>query len=362
MHTSPLSAPSAESHPFGCLPGGEPVTAWQVTGAGGMKLHVLDYGGIVTRLEVPDANGALVDVALGFDRLEPYLESPSYFGAIIGRIAGRIRGARLTVEGTEHQLPANGPGIHLHGGHEGFHRKIWRAQPATGPDGEVSLILSHRSPAGDEGYPGQLDVTVTYTLSPDNSLRIDSVVTADVVTPVSLTHHTYFNLAGEGDGDILDHRIRIFADEVVLHDDALLSLHKIAAVDGRACDFRQPTVLGKAIPGLFLNHGDLYRIPRKGGRDLVHIARVEQDRSGIALDVRSNEDYLQFYTAVHCDGSEIGKSGLPYKKHAGFCLECEGYPEGVAAPVLGDILVRPGEPQRRTTIYSFTTGHPGPQS
>lgn len=334
---------------------------WSLVGAGGLAVDVLTYGGIVTRLLVPDRAGVRDDVVLGFDTLAPYLARHPYFGAITGRIAGRVAEARLDVEGRPYRLPANEGRHHLHGGFDGLDRRVWKARPVARADGAPSLRLTYRSPDGEEGYPGNLDLAVTYSVTADNAFVIETDVSADRPTPVNLTHHSYFNLEGEGSGPATDHELQILADEAFAADEAMILLGTTTPVTGRANDFTQPRRVGDALPLLHGRHGDLYRLRRAVAATPQAVARLYAPASGRVLTVSTTETCLQFYTGLHLNGSLRGKRGASYGPHAGLCLECEGYPEAQRHPEFGDLLVRPGQPQRRETRYAFSTADTFPR-
>ncbi len=352
-------ASSLNSRFYGRLPNGESVEAWTLRGPSGLELEAITYGGIVTRLLVPDREGRMADVVLGFNDLDSYLAGHPYFGAITGRVAGRTTGAQFVLEGKAYELARNDPPNHLHGGIEGFDKKIWVAIPVEAPDGVCSLRLSYVSRDGEEGYPGTVEVSVTYTLTRDNTLLIGTEAVTDRPTPLNLTHHAYFNLAGEGSGSIANHELQIHSDEYIVTDEHLTLLACYASVTRGGNDFRERRRLGDAIPQLFQNHGDLYRIRRAGVRDsrpeLAPAACIVDPNSGRVLNVSTTETHLQLYTGTFLDGSLVGKSGVPYRKHAGVCLECHGYPDGANAPNFCDNILRPGHPQRHVTAYAFTT-------
>jgi len=350
-------AASLNSRHFGFLPSGQTVEAWTFRGVGGLTLEVLTYGGIVMRLLAPDRNGRLDDVVLGFDKLEPYAAGHPHFGAITGRVAGRITGGRFHLDGKKYELVRNDPPNHLHGGIESFYKKIWTATPVDRADGAPSLRLTYRSPDGEEGYPGTVDVAVTYTVTNDDAFMIETEATTDMPTPFNLTHHSYFNLAGEAAGSIENHVLQVHSDEVVATDDDMTLLGKRVPVAGQPNDFNQPRRLGDVIPLLHKKHGDAYFVRRTSDHPpkLVTVARVTEPTSGRVLAVSTTEQYLQFYTGVSLDGTQVGKSGHAYASHAAFCLECENYSDGANAPELGDIILRPGEHLRHVTLYSFST-------
>ena len=332
---------------FGCTADGTEVGVYEITNASGAAARILDYGGIVQALRVPDRGGNLADVVLGGADMDFYLRRHPYFGCITGRVAGRITRGELRVDGKEYRLAVNNPPNHLHGGVTGLDRRVWHAEP----DGDDRLFLCYRSPAGEEGYPGNVDLTVSYRFSDAGELVIASEARADEATPVSLTNHSYFNLAGEGSGPVDDHRVQILADEYVPAGDDL-TLSGLRTPVAGANDLRQTVRFGDFVPGLHLQHGDNYLLGPCVGEVRV-VARVTEPRSGRTLEVRTDEACLQFYTGSFLDGSFTGKSGVSYAKHHGLCLECHGYPDGAARPELGEIVVRPGQPQRRTTVYAF---------
>ena len=342
------------SHPFGNLRTGEPVEAIMLKNHSGASLRFITLGGIVTSLCVPDREGRTADVVLGFDRLEPYLAPHPYFGAIVGRVAGRIPGGRFTINEKTCQLVQNDGPNHLHGGLRGLDKRIWNAAPVKRTDGADSVRLTYRSPDGEEGHPGNVDLAVTYTLTGDNVFIIESEAVSDRATPVSLTHHSYFNLAGEGSGDINDHRLIVFADHAFAVDECMTPLARVKSVIGCACDFTSPRRLGDVIPRLFQNHGDLYLLKQPAHGTLAPAARLADPASGRVLTVSTTESCLQVYTGASLDGSLTGKSGRPYVRHAAICLECEGYPGAVEFPEFGSILVQPGQPVRRMTHYAFS--------
>ncbi len=348
--------PSLTSRPFGTLPGGESVTAFTLAGSGGLSLQVITYGGIVTHLHVPDRNNSCDDVVLGFDNLAGYAAGHPFFGAIAGRVAGRISGACFTLEGKTYQLARNDPPNHLHGGLVGLDKRVWTAHPVARSDGAPSLRLTYHSPDGEEGYPGAIDIAVIYTVTSDNAFIIDSEAISDRLTPFSLTQHSYWNLAGKSADSIADHKLEIYADEAIATDENMTLLGQRVLVAGQPNDFNQSRRMGDAIPHLYKQHGDLYLVRRPNSASkLVPAARLTDPGTGRVLTVSTTEQYLQLYTGVSLDGKQTGKSGRPYRAHAGLCLECEGYPDGASNGAFGDILLQPGRPQRQTTVYAFST-------
>jgi len=345
--------PALRDRPFGTAPCGGPVRAFTLLGANGMEAEILTYGGIVRRLLVPDHTGSPADVVLGFDNLEAYLAGHPYFGAIAGRVAGRITGGRFTIDGRTYELDPNDPPNHLHGGPTGFDKRVWSPEPTTLADGSPALRLTYRSPHLDQGYPGEVEVSVTYAVTAANALRFEWEARSDAPTPISLTHHSYFNLDGEGSGTATHHTLEIAASSYVPTDAAMTLAGRAKSVAGRPNDFRLPRPLADALPGLFAQHGDLYLLNPRTEAPPRFAARLTAARSGRVLEVSTTEQCLQLYTGVALDGSLSGKSGTPYGRHAGICLECEGYPDAANTPALGEPLLRPGESRRHTTLYTF---------
>ena len=319
-----------------------------------------NFGGIITRMLVPDRDGKLADVVLGFNRLEDYVAPHPYFGAIVGRVAGRTTGAQFVLDEQAYPLVKNDGENHLHGGIEGFDKKLWTAECVTDEHGQASLRLCYVSPDGEEGYPGNLKMFVTYTFTDDNALIIDSECSTDRATPVVLTNHSYFNLAGEGEGTIHDHVLQVRGDICALNDGRMTLLGKAVPVAGGANDFNEPRRIGEVLPQLHMQHGAHYflrepSVNEAASHPLVHVAKVIHSETGRVLDVSTTEECLQFYTGVSLDGTLVGKSGRAYGPHAGLCLECEAYPDGANVPALGSNILRPGNVLRHTTIYAFST-------
>lgn len=348
-------ASSISSRAFGVTPTGEPVEAWTLAGHGGVVLEVITLGGIVTRMLAPGPDGAFDDVVLGFNNLDSYLAGHPYFGAIAGRVAGRITGAAFTLNGRICQLAPNDPPNHLHGGTCGFDKRIWSAASTTRHDGAPSLRLTYHSPDGEEGYPGNVEVAITYTVTHDNVFLIESEAVGDQVTPLNPTHHSYFNLAGKQQRSIADHHLAIFADSFVPTDEYMALSGRLTPVQ-QSNDFRCSRRLGDMIPTLFRQHGDLYALSSRRSGDMKLAACLDDPASGRAMKVFTTCDYLQLYTGKSLDGSCIGKHGVTYGPYAGLCLECEGYPDAANPNLRDGILLQPGQVQRHTTAYAFLTG------
>lgn len=344
--------------PFGVLPDGSDVVLYILTNDSGMRVSIATYGGVVTSLEAPDRNGEMADVVLGFDGLDGYVGGHPYFGAIVGRCANRIGKARFTLDGEVYHLAANDGEHHLHGGSAGFDKALWSPRPRSTPDGP-QLELAYLSEDGEEGYPGRLDVTVTYTLCQLYELRIDYCATADAPTPINLTNHSYFNLAGAGSGDILKHELTLDADRFTAVDTQLIPTGEIRDVAGTPLDFRQQHAIGARIEDddEQLQHGCGYDhnfVLNSAGRDLSLAARVTEPTTGRVLEVLTREPGVQFYTANFLDGSITGKGGAVYGRRCAFCLETQHFPDSPNKPEFPSTILRPGAIYETTTIYRFS--------
>ncbi len=345
---------------FGKAPCGRNVDLYRLTNARGMQAEIITYGGILVRLLVPDRRGELDDVVLGHDRLEGYLKSTPYFGALIGRYGNRIARGRFTLDGREYVLATNNNGNHLHGGFKGFDKVVWEASPVR-TSSAVGLKLAYISVDGEEGYPGNLEVEVTYLLTNDNELRIDYRAQADRPTPVNLTHHSYFNLAGQGVRDILDHELMLEADRFLPVDARLIPTGEVRSVQGTPMDFTRPVPIGARIgaddPQLAnaggYDHCWVLNKPRPG--ELTRAARVFESTTGRVMEVRTTEPAMQFYAGNFLDGSIVGKQGRAYRHRYGFCLEAQHYPDSPNKPEFPDTILRPGRTYTQTTVYSFST-------
>jgi aldose 1-epimerase len=345
--------------PFGTLPTGEQVQAFTLTTARGVEMRVLDYGGIIVSLKTPDRAGNLGDIVLGFDDLQGYVKSSPYFGAIAGRYANRIAKGRFTLDGTTYTLAVNNGPNALHGGLKGFDKVVWQAEPGVDSNG-VRLVLRYTSDDGEEGYPGTMRTTVTYTLSDNNQLAVDYEATTDKPTPVNLTQHTYFNLAGEGSGTVLGHLLTINADRYTPIDSTSIPTGDLPSVAGTPFDFRAPTPIGARIDqsdpqlenGRGYDHNFVLNHP-KGSTALVHAAHVVDPTSGRTLDVSTTEPGVQFYTGNFLDGKVVGKNGHAYPFRGGFCLETQHFPDSPNQPQFPSTILRPGETYRSRTVFAF---------
>lgn len=375
---------SVERSAFGVMPDGRAVDRFTLRNANGLELTAITYGGIITSLVVPDREGRMGDVVLGFDSLDPYLAGTPYFGAIIGRYGNRIAGGRFELDGATHELATNDGANHLHGGDVGFDKVLWVGEPFQS-DTAVGVAFTYTSPDGQEGYPGTLDVRVTYTLTDADHLVFDYHATTDAPTPVNLTQHGYFNLAGEGSGTILDHELYVAASRYTPVDSGLIPTGEIAPVEGTPFDFRRPTAIGARIgsahpqialgPGYDHNFvldgpgaagGEAAGAPegaagaprvtgvlRPGASDLTFAARVVEPTSGRMMEVYTDQPGLQFYAGNFLDGTLVGKSGRPYVRRGGFCLETQHFPDSPNQPGFPSTILRPGEEYRTRTVYAF---------
>ena len=345
---------SVDRMDFGKTPDGTPVELY-VLSNGRITAKVITYGGIVTELHVPDRQGKTADVVLGFDSLEPYLTRNPHFGAITGRVANRIARAEFALDGHEYKLAANNGRNTLHGGLKGFDKKVWKAEDVSGPAGPA-VKLTYLSPDGEEGFPGNLSVAVTYTLTPDDALRIDYAATTDKATPINLTNHSYFNLAGHGAGTILGHEMTIAADQYTPSDDEYIPTGQLAPVRGTPLDFTTPTAIGARIDQLKKQpqgYDDNYVI-RPDSKTPAFAVRARDPESGRVMETYTTEPGVQLYTSNFLDGSLKGKGGVVYKKHQGFCLEAQHYPDALHRPSFPSIILRPGTTYTQTTIYKFS--------
>ncbi len=345
---------SIEKMGFGKTPEGTPVDLY-VLSNDKMTVKVITFGAIISEIDVPDRNGKMADVVLGFETLEGYLGGHPYFGAATGRVANRIAKGRFTLDGKEYKLAVNNTPNTLHGGLKGFDKVVWKATNASGAAGQA-VKMTYLSPDGEEGFPGNLSVSVTYTLTPSNELRIDYAATTDKPTPVNVTNHSYFNLAGPAAGSILGHEMMLAADQYTPVDDTLIPTGEIGSVQGTPLDFTKPMALGSRIAEIKGEPGgyDHNYVLRSGGKELALAARVTEPDSGRVLEMFTTEPAVQLYTANFLDGTLKGKGGVVYKKHQAFCLEAQHFPDSVNQPKFPSTILRPGSTYTQTTIYKFS--------
>jgi len=372
-----MSNVGVEKDRFGVTADGVPVDRYTLVGRGGTSLRLITYGAAVTELHVPDRDGRMDDVVLGFDRLEQYETESPYFGCVVGRVAFRITEGRFELDGKPYELTLNTGPHHLHGGVKGLSWVVWDAEPL---DGETPAVkLTHRSPDGDQGYPGNLDLAIVYSLTDRNEMRIEYTATTDAPTPVNLSHHGYFNLAGAGSGDVWDHTLWLDADRYSVTDEAIIPTGELAPVEGTRFDFTRPTPLGARLErtgdttagydlayllrrheketgtGPICRNGpenaphklDLSRFPR--------VATMHEPTTGRVMEVESNAPAVVLYTGEYLDGTLRGKGGTVYPRHAAFCLEPGHLPDSVHHPGFPSVILRPGETYRHTLVYRFST-------
>ena len=352
----PMDAP-LKSEPFGEIDG-HAVTLYTLTNKHRLQARIMDYGGVVVSLRVPDREGKLADVVLGFDTVAEYPEKSQYFGCITGRYANRIAKGKFSLDGKEYTLATNNEPNHLHGGVKGFNQYVWKGTAMETADGPA-LKLVWSSPDGDEGYPGKLDCEVTYTLTQGNALRIDYKAVTDKPTVLNLTNHSYWNLSGEGSATVLDHELTILADRYTPVDETSIPTGEVAPVEGTPLDFRKPTVVGARIGedhgqlknGLGYDHNYVFKNVRDG--KMIHMATLRDPKSGRIMDVDSTEPAIQFYTGNFLDG-RTGKGGKPYAHRSALCLETQTFPDSPNRPSFPSPVLRPGQTYETTTIYTFS--------
>jgi aldose 1-epimerase len=335
---------------FGQMPDGTAVDLYTLTNTNGLVVKVTNLGTIITELHVPDRKGALGDVVLGFDNLAQYVKGHPCFGCTVGRVANRIAKGRFTLDGKTYSLVINNGPNHLHGGNKGFDKKVWKGEAQAG----AAVKFSYTSADGEEGYPGTVAASVTMSLTDANELRLDYRATTDSATPVNLTNHSYFNLAGHG--DVLRHELMIAADNYTPFDSTQIPTGEIKPVKGTPLDFTKPMAVGSRL-------SQLHTVPpgydhnfvlNGGGKHLALAARVYEPESGRVMEVMTTETGVQLYTANGMDGSLVGKYGVAYPRHGGLCLETEHFPDSVNQPGFPSIILRPDQIYRQSTVFKFS--------
>lgn len=340
---------------FGKTPDGA-ASVYTLTNRAGTEARITNYGGIIVSLKTKDRAGKLADIILGFDSIDGYLKEHPYFGALIGRYGNRIGKGKFTLNGKQYKLATNNGENSLHGGTRGFDKRLWKAKEA----GENTLELSYASKDGEEGYPGTLTVTVRYTLTETNELKIDYSATTDKDTVVNLTNHTYFNLAGQGEGDILQHQMMINAARFTPVDAGLIPTGELRKVEGTPFDFTKPTAIGARInqadEQLKLGKGyDHNWVLNAASQGHTKAAEVYEPKSGRVMEVLTREPGIQFYTGNFLDGSITGKGGKVYKNRYGFCLETQHFPDSPNKPTFPSTVLKPGQRYETSTVYKFST-------
>ena len=339
---------------FGNTPDGTPVELY-VLKNGQITVKVMTYGAIITEIDTPDRNGKEGDVVLGFDSLEGYLGKHPYFGATVGRVANRIAKGKFTLNGQEYTLAVNDGPNTLHGGLKGFDKVIWKAEPISRPDGP-SIKLTRRSPDGEEGYPGNLDVSVQFTVTEQNELKIEYTATTDKATPINLSNHSYFNLAGRTTEPVLGHELMLAADHYTPVDETLIPTGEIAPVAGTPLDFTKPTDIGariKELKGEPTGYDHNFVLD-SGGKSLALAVRVYEPKTGRVMELSTTEPGVQFYTGNFLDGTITGKDGIAYRKHHAFCLEAQHYPDSIHHANFPSAVLKPGKTYTQTTVYKFS--------
>ncbi|MBB1291292.1 galactose mutarotase [Pseudoalteromonas sp. SR41-4] len=352
------NSPSALLHAYGKLADQTPINQVTLTNSNGVSVDVINYGGIITRIETPDSNGNMGNIVLGMDNLEDYTNATTYFGAIIGRFGNRIANGKFSLNGTDYQLATNDGANHLHGGVQGFDKKVWTMAPFS-TENSAGVTLSLVSPDGDQGYPGELTTQVTYTLTNKNTLDMQFVAKTNKPTIINMTQHSYFNLAGKG--DILDHQMQINSNAITPVDGGLIPTGELMQVAGTPFDFRNPKAIGKDINiddeqlklGKGYDHN--FVLKNKPNHDLIEAANVYEPSSGRTLTVYTEEPAVQFYSGNFLDGSSKQASGLVHKLRSGFCLEPQHFPDAPNQPTFPSTTLLPGEVYSTRIVYEFGT-------
>lgn len=330
---------------------GQDIFQYELSNPSGMKVRIINFGGIVTSIIVPDKDGNFDDVVLGFEKLDDYLTNEPYFGTIVGRYANRIANGKFTLDGKEYSLAINNGPNHLHGGIKSFSKVIWDAKEIAN-ENEVGVELKYLSSDGEEGYPGSLDVHVTYTLTDKNELNIEYSAKSDQSTPINLTHHSYFNLAGTSGRNILDQELLIDADQYIVVDETLIPTGELKDVAGTPMDFRQLTSVGSRIAEVEGGYDHCYVL--KNDSEIKHIAFLFDPITGRKMDVYTTEPGVQFYSGNFLDGSLTGKNGIKYTKNFGLCLETQHFPDSPNQPDFPNTFLKPGETYHQKTVYLFS--------
>lgn len=347
-------AMSIKTEPFGQTPEGQAVDLVTMTNPNGIEARIITFGGIIVSLKAPDRDGKSGDVALGFDKLDGYTKGHPYFGAIVGRYGNRIGAGKFTLDGVEYRLAANNGPNHLHGGIKGFDKVVWKIEQSKTEGDKAILKLSYLSKDGEEGYPGNLKCTVTYTLTADNQLKMRYEATTDKPTVLNLTNHSYWNLAGQGAGDILGHELMLNADRYTPVDEGLITTGELKSVKDSPMDFTKAMTIGSRIKQVDIGGYDHnFALNGKAG-EMKLCARVYEPTSGRIMEIRTTEPGVQFYTGNFLDGTLTGKAGKVYQKHYAFCLETQHFPDSPNRPEFPSVVLRPGQKYDITTVHKFS--------
>ena len=339
---------------FGKTPDGREVGLYTLANINGIRAKITNYGAILVSLEVPDKDGKPADITLGFDKIDGYLTRHPYFGSTVGRYANRIGGAKFKLNDIEYTLAANNGPNHLHGGIKGFDKVVWKLEDIKAESDKALLKLSYLSKDSEEGYPGNLACTVTYTLTKNGELKISYEAETDKATVINLTNHSYWNLAGQGSGDVLGHELMLNADKYTPVDEGLIPTGEIRSVKDSPMDFTKPMTIGSRIGQVEGGYDHNY-VLNSGGGALSLCARVSEPTSGRIMEIHTTEPGVQFYTGNFLDGSITGKSGKVYKKHYGFCLETQHFPDSPNKPDFPSAVLDPGDKYTTVTVYKFYT-------
>lgn len=360
MQTENESPFAISSKAFGSLPSGQAVTEYTFANGNGMEVKIMDFGGIITSLKVPDRHGNVGDVVLGFDNLQDYLKEHPYFGALIGRYGNRIAKGKFTLDGKEYDLAVNNGENHLHGGLKGFDKVMWTAEIVEG-ERTAGLKLNYLSKDMEEGYPGNLDVEVVYTISENNEIKVDYKATTDKTTVVNLTQHTYFNLEGKGSENILNHEIMIKSSDFIPVDAGLIPTGELMPVAGTPFDFSKLTKVGEGINDdnaqikIGGGYDHCWVLNKSGENTLDWVIKVVDPSSGRVMEMATTEPGVQFYSGNFLDGTLTGKDNITYPHRYAMCFETEHYPDSPNQPQFLSTVLHPGEEYKSTTIFKFST-------
>jgi aldose 1-epimerase len=337
---------------FGKMPDGESVDLYVLTNSNGMKAQIINYGATLVSLHVPDRNGDMDDITLGCDSIEDYMAASPYFGSTVGRYANRIAKGKFTLDGVDYTLATNNGENHLHGGIKGFDKVLWVSEPFK-QEGQIGVKFVYFSKDGEEGYPGNLACTVTYRMTENNELHIVYEAETDKATPVNLTHHSYFNLAGQGEGDVLSHELLLVADKYTPVDAGLIPTGEIRDVADSPMDFSTPHAIGERIEQVEGGYDHNF-VLMSGGGALAFAARVYEPKTGRVMEIHTTEPGIQFYSGNFLDGTITGKAGKVYKQHYGFCLEPQHFPDSPNQPDFPSTILEPGAKYLSRTTFKFS--------
>lgn len=342
---------SIKKEPFGKTPDGQEVDLYTLTNKNGLRVKIMTYGALITSVETPNRDGKVENIVLSLDSLQDYIKGHPYFGATIGRYGNRIAKGKFKLDGKEYTLATNDKTNHLHGGKKGFDKVVWDAKPVETND-SVGVVFTHESPDGDEGYPGKLNVTTTYTLTNDNELKMEYAATTDKPTVVNLTNHSYWNLTGAA-GDVLGHELLLNADRYLPVDAGLIPLGELKNLKGTPMDFTESKTIGSRIAKVPGGYDHCYVLNKKEGeKGLTLVAKVVEPKSGRTMEVYTTEPGVQFYSGNFLDGSNK-RGNTAFTKHFGFCLETQHYPDSPNRPEFPTTVLKPGEKYEHKTVHRF---------